>query len=821
MKRVGGADPEAPSSADDVFFEVAWIPEPVRPRAHGLAPSAAGDWLLFADEDGMADALVQQIEACGGTCTVVRSGEARRLSEAVPYRGVIYLSGLDADRRGDAQAPALEAETVCLGALRLIQELAKLPGRVKPQLWVVTRGAQAVDATPGFLAVAQAPLLGLARSADLEHPELRLTRIDLDPEREPEEMTMLVEDLTRHEPEHEVAYRRGGRRVPRLVRQANPAFNAAANGVPRSPSFRLEIVQPRRLDGLALRPASRAKPKAAEVEIQVRAAGLNFRDVMNATGLYPGAPIALGAECAGTITAVGPGVEEFGVGAEVIAIVSGSFAAFAIADSRAVVRKPAGLSWDAAATIPVAFLTAHYALNHLARLASGERVLIHGAAGGVGLAAVQIARRAGAEIFATAGTPEKRAYLRAMGVEHAMDSRSLAFAEEVMSATGGRGVDVVLNSLPGEYAAKSLALLGAYGRFVEIGKTDIYQNKPMGLLPFRNNLSYFAFDLERVCRERPALVRAHLLELVELFRRGALQALPLESFSITEAVKAFRYMAGRKNLGKVVLSFPEADPAPVSQGRRTPFSFRADSTYLITGGLGGLGLTVARWMVEKGARPATTGTAGPPRAIRRPARRRADARNARRHNSCDASGRCRRVATRAGHLRNSRRDAAPAGRRSRGGRLGGQPSRAPGRGKFRSRFRSQSARRLECALADDRSSARLLCALLLGRLGDGIAGTGQLCCGQCVPGCVGAPPAFVGSSGHFDQLGAVVRCGHDGAPIGCAERGPARTASPVARSGARRARTHPRGSAGPGYGRFRCGRAALMPRLLAAANRAR
>jgi NADPH:quinone reductase-like Zn-dependent oxidoreductase/acyl carrier protein len=320
---------------------------------------------------------------------------------------------------------------------------------------------------------------------------------------------------------------------------------------------------------------------------------------MNAAGVYPGGPIPFGAECAGTITAVGEGVRDLRVDDEVIALASGSFGAFVAADARAVIRKPAALNFGQAATIPITFLTAYYSLHQLARLSKGERVLIHAAAGGVGLAAVQLARHAGAEIFATAGSPEKRAHLKSMRVPHIFDSRSLAFADEIMKKTGGYGVDVVLNSLPGEYIARSLSILAAYGRFVEIGKTDIYQNKPMGLFPFRNNLSYFALDLERVCREKPGLVRSLLVELMAMFEKGALKPLPHNIFRIEDAANAFRYMARRKNIGKVVLSFRGADAETRSDRRLAP---RADATYLITGGTGGLGLAVARWLVEKGAR---------------------------------------------------------------------------------------------------------------------------------------------------------------------------------------------------------------------------
>jgi NADPH:quinone reductase-like Zn-dependent oxidoreductase/acyl carrier protein len=292
-------------------------------------------------------------------------------------------------------------------------------------------------------------------------------------------------------------------------------------------------------------------------------------------------------------------VEGFQAGDEVIAIAPSSFSRFAATYADLVVPKPAHLSFEEAATIPITFLTAHYALNYLARMSKGERVLIHAAAGGVGLSAVQLAQQAGAEIFATAGNPEKRAFLQYIGVKHIMDSRSLAFADEVMQRTGGKGVDIVLNSLPGEYIPKNLSILSPHGRFLEIGKMDIYLNRTLDLYPFSNNLSYFAIDMDRICRERPALIRSLFLELMEYFNNGTLRPLPRNVFPIDEAVGAFRYLMQRKNIGKVVVSLQDMLSQPASE---TPVTVRPDGTYLITGGLGSLGLLVAQWLIQQGAR---------------------------------------------------------------------------------------------------------------------------------------------------------------------------------------------------------------------------
>ncbi len=191
------------------------------------------------------------------------------------------------------------------------------------------------------------------------------------------------------------------------------------------------------LDNLVLQPVARRAPAPGEVEIRVRATGLNFRDVLNALGMYPGEAGPLGSECAGEIVAVGEGVDQLQIGNEVMALALGSFSTFAITRAEFVVPKPSGLSFEAAATLPIAFLTATYGLQHLAHLKRGDRVLIHAAAGGVGLAAVQIAQRAGAEIFGTAGSPEKHAYLRSIGVPHVLNSRTLDFADEIKRLTNG------------------------------------------------------------------------------------------------------------------------------------------------------------------------------------------------------------------------------------------------------------------------------------------------------------------------------------------------------------------------------------------------
>ena len=321
--------------------------------------------------------------------------------------------------------------------------------------------------------------------------------------------------------------------------------------------LRLALEVPGELESITLQACQRPELEANEVEIRVHYAGLNFRDVLNAMGVYPEGPVPLGSECAGTVTRLSKHVEGLETGCEVIAIAPDTFRTHATANANFVFRKPKHLSLQQAATIPVVFMTAYYALHHIGRLSQGERVLIHAAAGGVGLAAVRLAQLAKAEVFATAGSPQKREYLKSIGVEHVFDSRSLDFAERILETTNGEGVDVILNSLAGEFISKSLALLKPFGRFLEIGKSDIYHNAQLGLEPFKKGLAFHAIDLEIVARERPALYRQLFREILEHFERGELAPLPYRSFSAAAADQAFTYMAEAKHIGKVVLRFQD------------------------------------------------------------------------------------------------------------------------------------------------------------------------------------------------------------------------------------------------------------------------
>ena len=466
---------------------------------------------------------------------------------------------------------------------------------------------------------AQSLVWGLGKVIALEHPELECTRIDLDPSAEggsgaAEEIENLFAEIWLRDQEDQVAFRRGARHVARLVRYAQGEDASRALPQPSSSSdssatMQLENSTPGALSGLSYRAAQRRSPGRGEVEIGVHASGLTFRDVLMALGMRPGDADLLGSECSGEVVAIGEGVVGFKVGDVVVGFAPGSFSTFVTTPVDMIVGKPEHLSFTEAATIPSAFVTAYYTLIELAKLSAGEKVLIHAAAGGVGLAAVQLAQRAGAEIFATAGSPEKREFLKALGVEHVMNSRTLDFAAEMMEITGGQGVDVVLNSLNGEFIPHSLSVLKDSGRFLEIGKRDIWDEQKVAR--FKRIGAYHIVDLVAVSRHNPALMKTILNQVMAGFQDNSLKPLPLRVFPCREVVHAFRHMQQAKHIGKIVIAPDEAgsilaadlrQPA-VSNGRGTlKANFSPDASYLITGGLGGLGLLTAQWMVERGAR---------------------------------------------------------------------------------------------------------------------------------------------------------------------------------------------------------------------------
>jgi len=570
----------------------------------------SGRWLLLGDGGALGRTLrdvllaaghaVAQGESLLPNSTALRVLLTASFGDKAPT-AVVHLGRVGVEGTSESSIPEKALLQGCDSVLHVVQALVGMWYREVPRLWLFTRGAQAVGNGP--ISLTQAPLLGLGRTIAVEHPELRCLRVDLDPARPDGEAEAILAELLADEDEDEIALRGRDRLVSRLVHRQPEVDRSSRKERAAGQPFRLNIEQPGVLDHLFLQRCVRRPPGPNEVEISVEAAGLNFMDVMTAMGIRPGAngaPALLGNECAGRVVAVGEGVQDLHIGQAVVAATPGSFATHVTVASCKVVTRPERLDAAQAAALPIAYMTAWYGLVHLARLRAGERVLIHSATGGTGLAAVHIARHLGAEIFATAGSEQKREWLRAQGIRHVMDSRSLDFASQILAATQDEGVDVVLNSLSGSAIEASFSALGQDGRFIELGKTDIYSDRPLGLSPFKKSLSYSAVDLAALSERRPERFGRLLSEVMSLIAAAVLPPLPLEAVPISRAADAFRKMAQAQHMGKLVLTLSEPDVL-VRSPQRAEVPIRSDASYLVTGGLGGLGLKIAEWLGSQGA----------------------------------------------------------------------------------------------------------------------------------------------------------------------------------------------------------------------------
>ncbi|MFD5301329.1 SDR family NAD(P)-dependent oxidoreductase [Streptomyces rochei] len=478
----------------------------------------------------------------------------------------------------DGDNPAA-AHTLTAHALGLVRQWLELDAPGTARLVFVTRGAVAAGSDGTVRDLAAAAAHGLVRGAEAENPG-RFALLDLDAGTDaPADGVLARLPALLADGDTQFAVRDDTVLVPRLARLTTGAGLLPVPGLP----WRLDNTTPGRIDGLALVPCPEVleAPAGRQVRVEVRAAGLNFRDVLNALGMYPGEAGLLGSEATGVVTAVGPEVTGLSVGDRVMGMVPGGLADTALVDERYLSVVPADWDDETAASVPLVFLTALYAFRDLAGLSAGERVLIHAGAGGVGMAAVQLARHLGAEVFATA-SEGKWDVLRELGLDgdHIASSRDVGFEEKFRAVTGGRGMDVVLNALAGEFVDASLRITAPGGRFLEMGKTDIRDPETVG-----GGVRYRAFDLGEAGPERN---KGLLGELLDLFAEGALRPLPVRTWDVRRAREAFRFMSQAKHVGKIVLTMPPR--------------WNPEGTVLITGGTGALGGHLARRLATAGMR---------------------------------------------------------------------------------------------------------------------------------------------------------------------------------------------------------------------------
>jgi len=590
--------------------------DPVASDALAQVPEGKS-WLIFADDGGIGQSLASRLCSAGVRCQTVRRGTALNLSDTDTFtirpempedwrhlfaafvgdpelERIVYLWNLDIQLDDDA---VFGTDAL----LHLAQALETVLPTTKLRIDAVTRGAQPVGRDEKPTTVAQTPALGLLRVIQNEYPNCVCRSIDLPPTDSAADIEMIWSELLRTEADREVALRGEARYVQRFDRGRPLIQRNLDPGMP----LRLESRERGHLDALKFVPFAPPRCGPSEVLIDVKAAAMNFRDVLKALALYPGeAPDAriFGDEVGGVVAAVGSEVTHVKPGDRVFGLAVFGLSTQTTARASNVRRIPHNLSFEEAATIPVVFMTAWHALKNVARVRKGECVLIHAGAGGVGMAAIQIAHYLGAEVIASAGSPVKRALLATLGVKHVIDSRRGDFAEAVVELTERRGVDVVLNALAGEAIPMGLSCLAEFGRFIEIGKRDIYQNSRIPLRPLRCNASFHVVAMDAVFAGDESLTREMFAEISELLKQGALRPLPFRSFPAFSVDAAFRLMAGGKHIGKVIVSFPQSFLPRHGEPIAPKFEIKPDGCYLITGAFGGFGKVLANWLVESGAR---------------------------------------------------------------------------------------------------------------------------------------------------------------------------------------------------------------------------
>ena len=603
----------------------------------------------------------------------------------------------------------------------------------------------------------QAGLRGLLRVVGAEYPQLRPSQIDVDDD---VDAKLLARVLLSGSEEDETAFRNGEWYTAHLHPSPLRPDERYTTVVDHSrDGMRLEIRTPGDMQTLELAAFDRIPPGPGQIEVAVTASSLNFADVLLAFGRYPsfeGLHPQLGIDFAGVVTAVGPQVTSHRVGDHVGGMSpNGCWGTFVTCDADVAVTLPAGLRDDQAAAVSTASATAWYSLHDLARIKSGDKVLIHSATGGVGQAAIAIARAAGAEIFATAGTEERRDILRDMGITHVYDSRSAAFAEQIRRDTDGYGVDIVLNSLTGAAQRAGVELLAFGGRFVEIGKKDIYGDTRLGLFPFRRNLSFYGVDLALMATTHPEQIRDLLSTVYRLTAEGVLPQPETTHYPLADAATAIRVMGAAEHTGKLLLSVPKVGHSNVVVPPEQAKVFRRDGSYIITGGLGGLGLFLASKMAGAGCGRIVLNSRSEPKAeaLAEIARMRAAGTEVEVVSGdialSETVDRLVAVATATG-LAGAR---CAARRRGRRGRHPDQYQRRADR----SGLGSEGLRRLAPAPGHHGTAAGLVLLVLLGGRPDGLAGTGRLRRGQQLAGRVHPLAPFAGAARHRGRVGGMGR----------------------------------------------------------------
>ncbi|MFF5858302.1 SDR family NAD(P)-dependent oxidoreductase [Streptomyces sp. NPDC012751] len=594
-----------------------------RPGAPGT-PSGSGTWLVLTDSGSCGRAVVERLAAEGQDTVVVTAAasyqaavDRYRIDPADPahytavlddlagrgrLHGIVHLWSLDADAGLHATGKEIERAQLlsCGSVVHLAQALLTREAAGPPQLWLVSRHAQRVAPADRLVAPFQAPLWGLGRALAAEHPVPRTRLVDLD--RSPRSVDALVAHLLSPDDEDQFALRDGVRRVARLV----PGRTASARGGTTT-AVRLCPLSGGAVDGPDRETVTLAPPAADEVALRVSHAALDLPDGPAAARQRPDGDRTLGIGCSGTVIAVGSDVRDVAVGDEVVALAAGGATATHVVTKAVLTApKPAGTTFAEAAALPAAYLGAFHALRDLARVGRGDRVLVHGAAGGTATAAVHVARWLGADVHATADSPPERRWPSGQGVRRIADPRPPAGSPVFREAADEAGFDAVVNTLTGDAARAALASTAPFGHYLELSRPG--GDASFDRCPPVPNLSYHAIDVAHMVRHQPARAGAVLRAVVGLVATGALATLPHHELRATAAGPLPTARSLPERVGAVVLALTDdlLPPAPVRTtarvGTTAPVPVSPVGTYLVTGGTGGIGLRLASWLADQGAR---------------------------------------------------------------------------------------------------------------------------------------------------------------------------------------------------------------------------
>lgn len=592
------------------------LSSPVATISNARSQRETRRWLIVCPhEGGIANAYADRLRCCGENVVLVsddsmqdkrlafgsRVLQACRSLEPTEIVLIVEQSDCNGDdarnthreNSGASDCPVQSLQDSSEKVLSAIQSLLDWQSSAPESTadlrlrWVTSGAFDTESGTESGLDMVGAALWAMWRTLTLEQPQWRYSAIDLDRNVEiAANVDILVDEFDGHEPgNEEVSIRKGVRYVRQWMTVASPDYHERAGRC-------LTIRQRGSLTGIETSTRDRRAPEADEIEIRVAAAGLNFRDVLNVLGAYPGNP-PIGAECVGRVERVGAAVRDYAVGDRVVAIASDSIADFVTLPASSACGLDESVSDEDAATVPVAFLTAANAIEQVAGLRHGESILIHSAAGGVGMAAVQIARRIGARVFATSSLG-KHDVLRELKIDDdsRFDSRTTAFGDAVLRATEGRGVDVVLNSLGEDFMDANLTALSPQGRYVDIALAN--DSLPRRVAATRPNVGYTQLNLSKRLEQSPQSIRSQLQATMQRMVAGEYQPLPVRVFEMSEASGALSWLRDGSSVGKAVIR---------CGGMRNTSSDRNQvaGVQIITGGLGGLGLLTTEYLIDRGA----------------------------------------------------------------------------------------------------------------------------------------------------------------------------------------------------------------------------